>query len=398
MAQIPKRKLSIFSFGSNSSSSGGGSGNSSNGTAPGSTSASSTVAANTANSTMLKPDQKLSVGSRGAAAISGNTTGGNPGSATTSKLSIPHNSSSHPNVSSPTDSSMSEDLNIFERSVQDSIPPFEKINSRRPTLTRLRSNSKSTGEFGSQASLTNFKNEDFIPPALDATTSILNDSNTNLDDVDIIYSSRRNSSVIGLNMALGRSAPSRKNSVYSMSQLHQQNSPNLNLQPFSPQSSGSSSHFPSLSSSSGASKPNKPTIPIPESMGKSRSNNHPISPTSPPKLTSSKSSISFYSYADLLSNDEYTKRPSFKKSYSQGIIPTRKNSMASNKTAANGNAPSGLSKKFNSNLNKFLISPESSDSEDDIQSRNKSIGDNESLISSSIGDCLRQTSTELSGN
>lgn len=383
MAQIPKRKLSIFSFGSNSSSA-------------------NLKVTGDGKATAVEPQQgfKPSASTSNATVSRSNSTGGSPaslsngskqnmGSATTKTFSV-SNSQSHSNIAPSSDGSMSEDLNIFERSVQDTIPAFEKINSRRPTLTRLRSTSKSGGDFGLQVSLSNFKNEDFIPPALDATTSILNDSNTNLDDVDIIYSSRRNSSVIGLNMALGRSAPSRKNSVYSMTQLHQQHSPNLASPPFSLQSTGSSSHFPSLSS------PNtNASIAIPENMMQSRSSNHPISPTSPPKLTSSKSSISFYSYADLLSSDEYTKRPSFKQSYSQGIIPTRKNSVNSTKTASNGNQPSGLSKKFNSNLNKFLISPESSDSEDDVHSRNKSINDNESLISSSIGDCLRQTNTEL---
>lgn len=135
-----------------------------------------------------------------------------------------------------------------------------------------------------------------------------------------------------------------------------------------------------------------------------------MSPTSPPKLTSSKSSISFYSYADMINNDEYAKRPSFKNSYSHGFVPTRKDSVNSIKfnSAASAHSDNGTpshfnsanSKKYNSNLNKFLISPESSDLEEELGKpksiNSKSINDNESLVSSSVGDCLRQNKTEIS--
>ncbi|CAH6721820.1 hypothetical protein CLIB1444_07S03158 [[Candida] jaroonii] len=283
--------------------------------------------------------------------------------------SVPENSEKFPlseNGESDTksDTKSEEDLHIFERSVQDQIPPL--LNSRRPTMTKLKSRNSSI-------SLSTFKTEDYVPPALDATTSIIADSKTNLDDVEMIYSSRRNSSVMGLNMALGRSpsSPSRKNSVYSMSQLN--NLPALNVNNVNPTNS---------------------------TMTQSNSVNHPISPTSPPKLTSSKSSISFYSYADLLNNDEFAKRPTFNNSYSQSFIPTRKSSVSSklhsNSHPHSPSLPSNQSfnnRKFNSSLNKFLISPESSDSEDD-----KLKNDNESFVSSSIGDCLRTNTAELNNS
>lgn len=313
----------------------------------------------------------------------------------TSNLSSHHrNSQLNSPVCEPvleTDSlSEKPESNIFERSVQD----FSEV-----------------------------KQEDCIPPALDATAQILSDKDANLDDVEMVYSPRRNSSVLGLNMALGRPyTPLRKNSVYSMSQMHSTN--------------GNAASLSSLS-------------------------HQPLSPISPPKLISSKSSVSFYSYADMINNDEFSRRPSVMHSYSHGVVPTigRKMSVASNhSTASNGNAtPSGLhfnklsrkmtlnsiassnsqsqlSKHFNkdrgntggvpqrtpskkeerdsSNLNKFLISPESSDSEDQevyypansSLSKRKSLSsvqsnlDNESLVSTSVGDCIRQCTTEISGH
>lgn len=309
-----------------------------------------------------------------------------------------------------------ESSDIFERSVQDFMfePPTKP--NRKPSVANLsRQNSMSINTF--------IKNEDLIPPALDATTSIFNDKDTNLDDVEMIYSNRRNSSVLGLNMALGRPfTPSRKNSVYSM----QLNSPLERT----------------------ASNLQQPAHQL-----------QPQSPVSPPKLTSSKSSLSFYSYADMINNDEYARRPSFKQSYSQSIVPTvgRKQSVSSNFSPLTLNSNSSTSlkpKPFASQSqlsrqlsqkkgkppgspqlktnqkpatklamaanktspSKFLISPESSDSEDNeiyypalnnlgkrksMSSQNSqlnSILDDESLVSSSIGDCIRQSTTEINGH
>lgn len=313
------------------------------------------------------------------------------------------------------DLSENPDSNIFERSVQEFMfePPSKPM--RKPSVANI-----------SRQNSMLIKNEDLIPPALDATTSIFNDKDTNLDDVEMIYSNRRNSSVLGLNMALGRPfTPSRKNSVYSMSQ--QLSSP----------LERTASNF-------------QQPQPQPQQQ--------PQSPVSPPKLTSSKSSLSFYSYADMINNDEYARRPSFKQSYSQGIVPTvgRKQSVSSNFSPLNLNSTSTTSlksKPFTSQSqlsrqlslkkgkppltaqtkvnqkvakspssatktspSKFLISPESSDSEDNeiyypalnsltkrksLSSQNSqlnSILDDESLVSSSIGDCIRQSTTEINGH
>lgn len=278
------------------------------------------------------------------------------------------------------------DSNIFERSVQDS---------------------------------SEVKQEDFIPPALDASAQILSDKDTNLDDIEMVYLSRRNSSVIGLNMALGRAyTPLRKNSVYLMSQLNQ-----------------------------GANAASQSSL------------HQPQSPVSPPKLSSLRSSVSFYSYADMINSDEYARRPSVMHSYSHGVVPTvgRKMSVASSHSAtSNAGAPlhfgklsrkvtlalstlahlqSQLSKQLardrvttgapqrspsrlgeaeTRNLNKFLISPESSDSEDQevyypatlnlLLGRQKSVSsaqsqaESENLILTSVGDCIRQCTTEISGH
>lgn len=286
---------------------------------------------------------------------------------------------------------LQNDLNIFERSVQDGCCDSQNLcqagfqspggsisggnsSSSRKQSVRLRSKS---GQ-GSSISLST-QYEDYIPPALDATTSLLNDDKTNLDDVEMIYSSRRNSSVIGLNMALGRPSPSRKNSVYSMNQgMH----------------SPSSSLAPGLPIVNNSNKENaNPGVGAGNGVNAGTGNAAPVSPLSPPKLTSSRSSVSFYSYADMLNNDEYAKRPSLNNSsLSQGVIPTRKSSQASSIKNLSG----GRNNKFNSNLNNFLISPESSDSEDEVKSGAgaKSV-DEESLISSSVGDCLRQNTTEI---
>ena len=304
---------------------------------------------------------------------------------------------------------------IFERSVQDSI--FEPTADFNSPSNRRRSRSQTQNSFSSGQFL---KSEDYIPPALDATTSLFNDKNTNLDEIEMIYSKRRNSSVIGLNMALGRPfTPSRKNSTFSIHQLANINT-NVN---------NSTSGYPQQVQS----------------------------PVSPPKLASSQSSLNFYSYADMINNDEFAKRPAFKSSYSHGFIPSLKspsfsgpsgqaNNQSSSKhssfikhrnqssqlskellgaapsSSAKPKLPGFKSKNDQSDLSqpspaKFLVSPESSDSEDHSQlNKRKSIGsatsaynpppsmanptfsDNESLISTSIGDCIRQSTTEINGH
>lgn len=264
------------------------------------------------------------------------------------------------------------DCNIFERSVQD---------------------------------MTEAKQEDYIPPALDASAQILSDKDTNLEEVEMVYSLRRNLLVLGLNMALGRSGPLRKNSVYSMTQA------NVALQ----------------------------------------SSLLPVLPVLPPKLNSSRSLVSFFSYADVLSNDEFSRRPSFMHSYSHNGVPTaRKMSVASVHSAASNSTSAAPGLTFNKvsrkgtlllsvglasqllnqmkdlrvpskkhepakkpekearSSNKFLISPESSDSEDHepyypqaLARRSMSSGQSaleSEIVSTSVADCIRECSTEISGH
>lgn len=302
------------------------------------------------------------------------------------------------------------------------------------------------------------KNEDCIPPALDASAHILTDKQTNLDEVEMVYSNRRNSSVIGLNMALGRPyTPSRKNSVISMSHCNPSNTS------ANPAASLKDSYNPSI----GGSQSSLTNVP-------------PQSPVSPPKLKSSRSSVSFYSYADMINSDEFARRPSMKHSMSHGMAPTvnRKMSVASNHSitsnplSCNTGAACGMnasnvgsasnmstfslnkgsrklastsalpqsqltkqlaqrdsrlpssgvpsrqaSKKGQSKLNNFMISPESSESEDQdvyypaasnspattqrrtsvVSNGSNANGDNESLVSSSVGECIRQCTTDIVG-
>ncbi|CAH2352896.1 hypothetical protein CLIB1423_08S03620 [[Candida] railenensis] len=364
-------------------------------------------------------------------------------------------------VNSPEFNQSIPSSDIFERSTFEgsftgnSIPKCNKCRCV-PSKSKSCAHNSSISLQGGQY----LKQEDCIPAALDATTSALNDKETNLDEVEMIYSTRRNSSVLGLNMALGRPfAPSRKNSTFSVSSLSQQQPQQVLSQ------SQSQSGNPQLNS--------------------------------PPKLAHSRSSVSFVSYADMLSNDEFSsRRPSISAgSHSQSAVPTLQSlqtSAAANSTFPASNSPtvgpsspsnggsngqglrfrstsslaglersnSNASSQFSqlskqilkqqqkkqqqqsqpsvplqsyinvqpptpqqpSMLNKkFLISPESSDNEEladfnaDSIRRNMSVSsshsfksnksnfsqnlpdfnDAESLVSTSIGDCLRRTHTEL---
>ncbi|CUM67507.1 uncharacterized protein PRCAT00005206001 [Priceomyces carsonii] len=302
-----------------------------------------------------------------------------------------------------------EDTNIFERSVQDlcfELCPVPKCNkcTRKKSCSHNSSMSLPTGQF--------LRNEDMIPAALDASTTLLNDSQTNLDQVEMIYPNRRNSSVLSLNMALGRPfSPSRKNSSYSMKYQISPQSPNGNMNI----TNSSISNSNNSTNNSNASNSNANS----SSSGNNTNASNTQQPTSPPKLTSSRSSLSFYSYADMINTDEFARRPSIKQSYSsQGFTPLSKNSFAKNSFAKQKLPPQSsqlsrqLSGKDNgmNSLQKFLISPESSDEEQEnnsLKSKRKSISsaasnnlmnDNESLISSSVGDCLRRTTTEINGN
>lgn len=323
---------------------------------------------------------------------------------------------------------------IFERSILDSgqCHPVPKCSKCSTTRSRLCTHNSSILVQGGQF----LKQEDCIPAALDATASILSDKETNLDDVEMVYSNRRNSSVIGLNMALGRSyTPTRKNSMYSMTSLQQQ------------------AQHPSYGqlAQQHAAAPSNPQF------------------NSPPKLKQSKLSVSFYSYADMINKDEHHKRPSMmSQSQSQLAVPTYQSMLsqpafaAPNVSNSSNSTTSGLGRHYSlsrqstgglerSSTNtlsshflnltkqilklkpkqsmsqllllnkKSLILPESSDNEETTEfnpspvdrhasvssarshksgKSNASLGliefeDAESFVSTSMADCLRRTQTEL---
>ena len=270
---------------------------------------------------------------------------------------------------------------IFERSVQEkgfgdqrlSMPP----KCRRCSITKAKNCSHNSSVSLPRGQC--MRMEDCIPPALDATTSVLNDKDASLDEVEMVYSKRRNLSVQGLSLALGRPSSSRKGSSLSSSLL---------CNPLSPvQALGSSLSLASA----------------------------PETPVSLPRLGSSKSSLNFYSYAEML-NEE--KKPNRTHSQSQpnpfmGNYSKRKVGLASNN-------PSLLSRQLlnreNSKTNKnFVILPETSDSDEhhsettDVHYRDQASswtvedmenvddGDDESLVASSVGHCLRENKIQIDG-
>lgn len=114
--------------------------------------------------------------------------------------------------------------------------------------------------------------ENSVAPALDASCSIVNDENTSLSDVDMVYS-RRSSSTVGLNMAL----LGRTNSATFPSSEFSPTSSDLKL---SRSHSHSAASRPTLNSGNNSGMPNK------------ASNGEPKSRI-----------LRFYSYVDML-NDE----------------------------------------------------------------------------------------------
>lgn len=226
------------------------------------------------------------------------------------------------------------------------------------------------------------KHEDYIPPALDALAHILG-SRTNLDEVEMVYS-RRNSLVLGLNMALGRPyTPLRKNSVYSTGHAL--------LLLLAPQL-----------------------------------------PVSPPKLALLKLLLLFYLYADMVTHDEFARRPLMMHLLSGPagrkllLALAQLLSLAAfakmRSTPAPGMAALQLSKQFlllavpqrvplkrsHRAHKSFMISPELLDLEevyypalDSSVLRLKLVTllhlAEESLVLLLIGDCLRQSTTEIAG-
>ncbi|CDK26130.1 unnamed protein product [Kuraishia capsulata CBS 1993] len=175
-------------------------------------------------------------------------------------------------LSNPSDSSL-----IFERSVQDPLITTQPV-SHCPRCLKP----KSQCHHNSILNLPQHINsENFIPPALDSTASLLN-STKNLDDVDMVYSPRR-PSTINLSYALGERQSER----------------------------------PSLSKRSSA------VLQSPSSTNL--------------RTEGSKSTLSFFSYADMINNEDseanYQRRPSISQTLSQSFLGnprlSRTNSAAS---------------------------------------------------------------------
>lgn len=219
---------------------------------------------------------------------------------------------------------MKKPQGIFERSVQDfnQLPsPPARLHSLLVLLVHLLPVATRKRCGGSVSCC--FSPEDYVAPALDATVLIYADKSANLDEVEMVYPSRRNSLVVGLSMALGgrTRGPSRKNLTYSMTQLD--------------------------------------TTPV-------------ASPRSP-KLHSLRSSLNFCLYVDVVQQQD--DRPQFKTLYSQGYIPK----------SPQGPVPNRVWIERNPQL-KFVILPDLLEGE----------GEEEDMVASTISDCLRKSTTELS--
>lgn len=237
--------------------------------------------------------------------------------------------------------------------------------------------------------------EDHIPPCLDATCQVLNKEAEELEQVNVVYSSRRNSSVAALNMALGRpvSPSSRKNSLYnnaSFTQLEQ--------------------------------IPQRQQLDA-EEMKEGKSPSSPLSPSnlSASNLKHSKSQVSFYSFAEVLNEESTSRRPMMRTAVSQGFVPTLKGTKFSTTPKKRNSLLYSNSLKFRrpeqlssqsqsqsqtqpqqSNLSKMMVrkegSKESSEEPDASNKSDNQHNDNASFISCSVADCLRGVTTEISGH
>lgn len=136
--------------------------------------------------------------------------------------------------------------------------------------------------------------ENFVAPALDASCSIVTDDNADLDDLDIVYM-RRPSSIIGLDMALGRT---KSNSSATITNANNSVSASPSIPPLSLSRSYSNSNT-------------------------NYSNNSVLSPSQENTRT-----LRFYSYADMLSDEMANspspsggvRRPSLSHSFSSSYI------------------------------------------------------------------------------
>lgn len=289
----------------------------------------------------------------------------------------------------PTNSSVESSL-IFERSVEDPSQVYQQT-----VCPRCGQNSaKSPCKHQSIVNLpSHYSMENFTAPCLDATATLLNDDSADLDNVEMVYSSR-SSSVIGLNMALGRTT-----SINSQS---------------------SSSNIRDLNTGGGPTSPNLASASV----------SSPVSGSNP------RPSLNFYSYADMISSENPNpRRPSISQSLSSSFI--RSNSFRNPSMTPQRNIRANSSSFINANSatpssrvpvkKSFTLSPDSpncSDSESEYglsrtnsmhsaassaflggpaQRRFSNLDDalyNEdddcvSLVSSSIGEQIRRNTGEI---
>lgn len=211
-------------------------------------------------------------------------------------------------IRSPSEASL-----IFERSVEDPSQVFQQNSCPRcgansNDTNGLKCNHQSIANLPSHYSV-----ENFVSPCLDATTKILTDDSTDLDNVDMVYS-RRPSNVMNLSMAL--------NGGRTKSYIDEASVP----------------QYPQQRTRSFASVKDL------ESPG----------PTRPPVL-------SFYSYADMINNEQPNpRRPSISQSLSSSFLNSRSNSITSNSNkfqAGNSITPKRNSIANNSSRPSFSCSP-----------------------------------------
>lgn len=182
-------------------------------------------------------------------------------------------------IQSPSESSL-----IFERSVMDPTQIYQQTSCPRcghkpSSQGGINCNHQSIVNLPSHYSM-----ENFVSPCLDATTQILTDKNADLENVDMVYS-RRPSSVLGLNMALGRS----RSSLADQGQGGQDQS--------SPPRAVPKTH--SMASLQSADQSDRPPA------------------------------VSFYSFADMMqSENPNPRRPSISQSLSSSFLNSRSNSVS----------------------------------------------------------------------
>ncbi|GMF02341.1 unnamed protein product [[Candida] boidinii] len=257
-----------------------------------------------------------------------------------------------------------QDSLIFERLVQDPMI------ASRPSLTNLPSH---------------YSTEIFIPAALDQSAHALN-TNEDLDNVELVYSSRR-ASTANLQAALtGNNNNNNNNNING--QLNSPISPNpegffnrsargsvssFRNSPFQPSSSYSNltSALNGMNNNNNNNNNTSPTFPptgAPMRHSVSHSGNMSLNtntntnndnsndPTSPiqPSLKPNKSTLSFFSYADMINQEDSEspfeiRRPSISQSLSQSFVSPGRLSRTSSVPSVRANSVSNINPFANSN-------------------------------------------------